>query len=465
MWQGCANARSYRLQYARVPDFSTIDFDQSTIIDTSFKPTGMSSNTVYYWRVAAVYEDGLSDWSATSHFETIGPMWRTKYKSGISILRAAIAFPSAQVGIATARYVWSYRTTDGGTTWQKMSLPWGPNICAICFQNASTGYLVGEQGVILKTTDQGATWSTRTSGTSKTLNAVRFLNALTGWVVGDKGTALKTTDAGGTWVSQNLGTTQDLTSLFFADNSIGWISTNYGKLLKSTDAGTTWADQIAGQTSSSGYAYPLFFVSSSTGWRGEPSGGRISKTTNGGLTWASQQSWDYRNILSFYFLDAQRGWAVGEYGTILSTSDGGQVWQRRKSGTTTSLLSISALNDSTAWIVGQDGSILGLSNSLTSVSEDGGDQTSSVPKVFALYQNYPNPFNPSTTIRYSLPKSSYAQLSIFNILGQIVATLVSEKNVEGYHQITWNANVPSGIYFYRLQAGEFVETKKMILLH
>ena len=82
-----------------------------------------------------------------------------------------------------------------------------------------------------------------------------------------------------------------------------------------------------------------------------------------------------------------------------------------------------------------------------------------------MNQNYPNPFNPSTTVSYSLPKTVSVLLRVFNALGQEIALLVNERKEAGYYQATWNANVPSGIYFYRLQAGEFVETKKMILLH
>ncbi len=88
----------------------------------------------------------------------------------------------------------------------------------------------------------------------------------------------------------------------------------------------------------------------------------------------------------------------------------------------------------------------------------------SFPTVFALGQNYPNPFNPSTTISYQLPKGSNVSLNIFSTLGQLLATLVDDKKEPGYYSVVWNANVPTGIYFYRLQAGEFVDTKKMILL-
>jgi hypothetical protein len=87
-----------------------------------------------------------------------------------------------------------------------------------------------------------------------------------------------------------------------------------------------------------------------------------------------------------------------------------------------------------------------------------------LPTDYALSQNYPNPFNPSTTIRYDLSKATNVTLKIFNALGQEVALLVNERKDAGSYQETWNANVPSGIYFYRLQSGEYVETKKMIVL-
>jgi hypothetical protein len=86
------------------------------------------------------------------------------------------------------------------------------------------------------------------------------------------------------------------------------------------------------------------------------------------------------------------------------------------------------------------------------------------PTTYALRQNYPNPFNPSTTISYSLPKSATVTLKIFNALGQEIASLVNERKEAGYYQATWNANAPSGVYFYRLQAGEFAETRKLVLV-
>jgi len=84
---------------------------------------------------------------------------------------------------------------------------------------------------------------------------------------------------------------------------------------------------------------------------------------------------------------------------------------------------------------------------------------------FTLDQNFPNPFNPNTLIKYSIPKSSQVSLKIFNTLGQEMETLVNEEKQVGTYEVNWNAsNLQSGVYFYRLQAGSFVQTRKMILL-
>lgn len=87
------------------------------------------------------------------------------------------------------------------------------------------------------------------------------------------------------------------------------------------------------------------------------------------------------------------------------------------------------------------------------------------PKEYALNQNYPNPFNPFTTIKYALPQASQVNLSVFNTLGQRVALLVDEKQEPGYHEVNFNAaGLTSGVYFYKIQAGEYTETKKLILV-
>lgn len=96
---------------------------------------------------------------------------------------------------------------------------------------------------------------------------------------------------------------------------------------------------------------------------------------------------------------------------------------------------------------------------------DAGDDPFGMPRTLALKQNYPNPFNPSTTISFSIPERSHVSLRIYNILGQEVTALVDEVMNAGEYEVNWNAGLhASGIYFYRLQVGDKVLTKKMALL-
>jgi hypothetical protein len=88
-----------------------------------------------------------------------------------------------------------------------------------------------------------------------------------------------------------------------------------------------------------------------------------------------------------------------------------------------------------------------------------------LPISCKLSQNFPNPFNPTTKIKYSIPQTSNVVIKVFDILGNEIETLVNEEKQIGTDEITWNAEqLPSGVYFYRLQANDFVETKKMVLM-
>jgi hypothetical protein len=93
------------------------------------------------------------------------------------------------------------------------------------------------------------------------------------------------------------------------------------------------------------------------------------------------------------------------------------------------------------------------------------DQSNEIPTQFILEQNYPNPFNPSTTIKFQVPNSSFVNLKVYDILGNEVATLVNEEKPSGTYEVSFDAKgLSTGIYFYTINAGNFVETKKMILM-
>ncbi|MFQ5864402.1 MAG: T9SS type A sorting domain-containing protein [bacterium] len=109
-------------------------------------------------------------------------------------------------------------------------------------------------------------------------------------------------------------------------------------------------------------------------------------------------------------------------------------------------------------------------NDFQGIVTDVEELDSNVPESFTLFQNYPNPFNPETTIRYRLPSAQPVQLKIFNILGQQIRSLIDKQQLAGDHKIVWDGKddrgilMPSGVYIYRIQAGDFEKSNKMILL-
>ena len=100
----------------------------------------------------------------------------------------------------------------------------------------------------------------------------------------------------------------------------------------------------------------------------------------------------------------------------------------------------------------------------------GVDEGLSIPEQFSLHQNYPNPFNPVTTLRYDLPENGHVNIIIYDMLGRQVKTLINQTQDAGFKSVIWDATndygkpVSAGIYLYQIQAGEYISTKKMVLL-
>ncbi|MFC2094786.1 T9SS type A sorting domain-containing protein [Bacteroidota bacterium] len=140
------------------------------------------------------------------------------------------------------------------------------------------------------------------------------------------------------------------------------------------------------------------------------------------------------------------------------------------------LVQVEFVNVWRAWIEGADWVSLGNNQWTYNLDEKswavftittavGDDAGSGVPDAFELFPNYPNPFNPSTTIYYALPEAGNVELIVYDVLGNEVSTLVNEEKPAGINEVEWNAsNVPSGVYFYRLSADGFVQTRKMMLM-
>ena len=169
------------------------------------------------------------------------------------------------------------------------------------------------------------------------------------------------------------------------------------------------------------------------------------------------------DLTAVYIIDANTRTAVGLNGTIIRTTDGGANWTMQTSGTPNDFYGICFSNANTGTIVGAGGTILNTTNGGVSFVEE--EQIDEIPVEFLLSNNFPNPFNPSTKIKYSVPLSSNVELKVYDVLGNEIETLVNEEKLVDSYEITWNAGqLPSGVYFYQLKAGDFISTKKMILM-
>ena len=241
-------------------------------------------------------------------------------------------------------------------------------------------------------------------------------------------------------------------------------SNSLSKILKTTDGGANW---IAKTVTTNNYLRALYFISETTGWVAGNEG-VIFRTTDGGENWEAQTSGTTNGLYSIAFVNSNTGWIAGGSGLILFTSDGGNNWTAQSSGTVQWLSSLCFSSESLGWAVGSIGTIIHTTNG--GVTFMGNEDTDEIPTEFLLEQNYPNPFNPSTKIIWQSPVGSHQTIKIYAVLGNEVATLVDEYKPAGSYEVEFNGhsdegqNLSSGVYFYRLQAGDYVETRKMIFL-
>ena len=367
------------------------------------------------------------------------------------------------------------RTTDGGLSWT-MARQWSGTtgwvewLNGVHFTDATTGTAVGfghegtlGDAVVLRTTDGGATWEYHWEINDIELSDVCFANADTGLAVGRSGWIFRTTDGGMTWQDSAVrwDPPKGWHGVSFTDAYTGIVVGDDGKIIRTTNAGVTWEHQLSGTTEG---LMSVYFTESATGTAVGESG-TILRTTDGGTTWVSQSSGTIERLNGVFFTDATNGYAVGENGTIVRTTDGGDTWTSQPSGTSETLRDVFFTDSYTGTVVGEQGIILRTTTGgVTGVGEDPIVE-GELPKEYVLRQNYPNPFNPSTTIEFALPHAVYITLKVYNILGQDVAALIAGERPAGTFKVTWDASsLPSGVYFYRLAAGEYVQTKKMVLM-
>lgn len=346
-------------------------------------------------------------------------------------------------------------TTDGGISWTESINYSGRDLEML---DESNGYAVGSFSSVLKTTD-GIDWSHNQIGYGNRLFGVSFTDKMTGWAVGEYGIILHTTDGGVSWKRQGNGI---LESRVFGNIGTLWVFISDLELV--TDVIEVDILEKVSQPS------VLVDIEVTIDTVLHPSVSDLELyLTHGGITdtLIYQSSCTGENFIGTTFSD--QGSELISSGTAPYTS----IF--KPSQPLSHFVGMDANGEWTLGIydseTGNTGKFKGWSLTLYFETPVGvSNEIVDIIRNFDLKQNYPNPFNPSTKIKYEIPDqdrndNAHVTLRVYDILGREAATLVNEQQRPGIYEIEWNAeNHSSGVYFYKIRAGEFANAKKMILL-
>jgi photosystem II stability/assembly factor-like uncharacterized protein len=330
-----------------------------------------------------------------------------------------------------------YATINGGSSWSHQVYP-APQgfIDGIWFFDANNGYALGDPGtpgrfVMLQTTNGGVTWSHTANeppaqpGDWGCFNTFCWTDRNHGWFGGKNGLVWRTTDGGATWSYAATGTAAytasgATTALAMRDDSVGVAGTFDGLLARTTDGGATW--QTLPGVRSEGTTGAAFPAGSTFAW--VCGGSTVDHSIDNGGSWGLQPTNSVLGGLgAMSFSDPANGWMCTWTGEILRYQD---------LGPTTGLPP-------------------------KNIPE--------VPVRYLLEQNYPNPFNPTTVVRYQVPVAGTVRLVVYDILGREVSVLVNERKAPGSYSVRFDATgLASGVYLYRIQADNFVQTMKSLVV-
>lgn len=391
------------------------------------------------------------------------------------------------------------------------------------FVDTVFGWAAGDSGTIINTTNGGLNWGTQNSGiTDYNIDDIFFLNRRLGWAVSNdyffNGTfMLKTTNGGINWTSSRFPDTTVIISLiYFTDSLNGFASGFSGKIFKTSNNGNSWVECIIDTTGCQYlYGFPklrINFLNQSTGFMCGGHNdiiGAVWKTTNSGSNWStycitaeplydikiinankiitcggdpefgaitatsynSAVSWNYRSIFLFgagrdiAFRTTKEVWMPLGYAQSWAVSlDTGSVnspWIGIPAPDSTAVYSALFKSPTFGFAFGTYGSILKYNTAVIGITPGG----SIIPKDYSLGQNYPNPFNPSTVITYNLAKPEFVKISIYDLTGKLIKVFIEGNRPAGFNRFRFqNFGLASGVYIYKLDAGNFTESKKMVLV-
>lgn len=410
---------------------------------------------------------------------------------------------------------------QGVSNWKVIKSPTSYTLNKMSFINENTGWIQGDNGTIINTSDGGKNWNSLYSAVDTFMLDIFFLNENLGWILfwdlipPYTSKILKTTNGGLNWkVELCPGENTFFQYVYFLDSTTGFLSGS--DIFKTSDGGVNWYEVKVSDVDTIPPNYSEFPVKRMAFYNkdvGYACGGRLDLagvmwwTKDGGENWLAKGlgpdpfndihifdslnviglggdpegfygisqintsdggvSWNYKElefsgvVNAVSFRTKMEGWAVKD-DKFLFSHDNGKEWIELNTPDNVVLQDLIFTDSSTGYAVGTDGTIL---KYLSTLSNNDDHNQRNLTVGFSLEQNYPNPFNPVTVINYIVPEPCFVTLKIYNILGHEIVSLVNEEKPSGNNKVTWNAlNLPSGIYFYQMKAGKFIETKKMILI-
>lgn len=266
-------------------------------------------------------------------------------------------------------------TTDGGASWNKVSVNAKDTLRDVCFVDDHVGWLVAERDVyklktndealsyLLRTDDGGLTWravNLNDLDTNARLVRVMFADETNGWVFGETGVIFATRDGGVSWTRQLPPTKHLLLGGTFVDNSRGWLVGAGATIIHTSNSGATWQSSDVGDDPKLRFNAASFI--DRFGWAAG-SEGRIFATIDGGHTWTAQRSNVGSDLLDVRFISASEGWVAGAEGTVLHTVNGGRYWFAENTNISHSLERLFFTDRDHGWAVGYGGTILTYSQS------------------------------------------------------------------------------------------------------
>ena len=435
-------------------DFGWVVGDYGKIIHTTnggYTWTGQANTAAgNLWGVCFIDEsDGwvVGDVATILHTTDGGQNWSVQDANPSQNFRfTSVQFLDENFGWISAIYGRIFLTTDGGENWQQIEIPDLESLMSVFFIDRNNGWAVGENGTIAKSTDGGFTWEYQFSGVeANTLTSVFFLDNATGWVAGEGGTIIFTEDGGGD-ISFNTFFQHDRNLPIPDPGEVTDIIDVYVSPKVKSDFTLTGVTVFIDSVIHPEVSDLVFLLSHSN----------ITDTL------IIQNEISGNNIISCTLTDA----------ASLSLAEGVSPYQGSYKPRIP-LTVFSGVDPDGQWTLTVKDMVSGNSGILQAwglklffdISTGLTSDYPIVPGEYKLYQNYPNPFNPGTTIQWQMPKSCFVTLKIYDVLGREVITLINKELDAGKYEICFDASpYSSGVYFYQIDTGSFLQARKMILL-